>query len=88
MIDSAKQEDARVRHKINSEIGAFFDEKAAAFVERTLAEEKNLDLVVIGTHGRKGWRRAVLGSGAVQIVRESHLPVLLIPGVDRSGPPR
>lgn len=50
--------------------------------------EWGADLVVIGTHGRKGWRRAVLGSGAVQIVRESHLPVLLIPGVDRSGPPR
>ena len=44
LIESAKQDDARVRHKVNAEIGAFFDEKAAAFVERTLAEEKNPEI--------------------------------------------
>src|SRR5688572_1250613 len=44
LIESAKQDDARVRHKINSEIGAFFDEKAAAFVEQTLANEKNPEI--------------------------------------------
>ena len=44
LIESAKQEDARVRHKITSEIGAFFDEKAAAFVEQSLAKEKNPEI--------------------------------------------
>jgi aminopeptidase N len=44
LIDSAQQDDARVRHKITSEIGAFFDEKAAAFVERAVAEEKNPEI--------------------------------------------
>lgn len=37
------------------------------------------DLVVMGTHGRRGWRRLVLGSVAEHFVRISTRPVLLIP---------
>jgi len=40
------------------------------------------DLVVVGTHGRRGIGRVVLGSGAEQIVRHSNLPVLVIRGHD------
>jgi len=36
------------------------------------------DLVVLGTHGRHGLARAVLGSEAEQIVRRSSVPVLLV----------
>jgi len=35
------------------------------------------DLVVIGTHGRRGLGRMLLGSGAEQIIRTSPLPVLV-----------
>lgn len=49
------------------------------------AAEWRADLVVVGTHGRRGWRRAVLGSGAGQIARESHVHVLLVPEGDRPG---
>jgi len=38
------------------------------------------DLVVLGTHGRHGLQRALLGSGAEQILREAPVPVLLVPG--------
>lgn len=38
----------------------------------------NADLIVIGTHGRRGVSRAVLGSDAEQVVRNAHIPVLLI----------
>ena len=37
------------------------------------------DLLVLGTHGRRGFRRLVLGSIAEQCVRNATLPVLLIP---------
>ncbi len=37
------------------------------------------DLLVLGTHGRRGFRRLVLGSIAEQCVRHASLPVLLIP---------
>ena len=43
------------------------------------ARDWNADLVVIGTHGRRGVRRALLGSGAEQIIREAPVSVLVIP---------
>jgi nucleotide-binding universal stress UspA family protein len=36
------------------------------------------DLVVVGTHGRTGFRRALLGSVAERVVRFSLVPVLTI----------
>jgi nucleotide-binding universal stress UspA family protein len=36
------------------------------------------DLVVLGTHGRHGIARAVLGSEAEQVVRRAAVPVLLV----------
>ena len=36
------------------------------------------DLIVIGTHGRRGLGRLLLGSDAEQIVRASPVPVLLV----------
>lgn len=38
------------------------------------------DLIVIGTHGRRGVRRLVLGSDAEQILRSAPTPVLLVRG--------
>jgi len=36
------------------------------------------DLVVVGTHGRSGLRRALLGSVAERVVRHASVPVLTI----------
>jgi nucleotide-binding universal stress UspA family protein len=49
---------------------------ASAIVET--ARKNNCDLIALATHGRSGLVRAVLGSVADAVVRESHLPVLLI----------
>ncbi len=38
----------------------------------------NADLVVVGTHGRRGFSRLLLGSGAEQIIRLAPVPVLTI----------
>lgn len=40
--------------------------------------EIGADMVVMGTHGRSGLARAVLGSVAEQVVRLSDVPVLLV----------
>jgi nucleotide-binding universal stress UspA family protein len=45
-----------------------------------LADEIDADLIVIGTHGRKGLARALLGSVAEKVVRTAHRPVTLIRG--------
>lgn len=42
------------------------------------AEELGADLIVMGTHGRKGLPRALLGSVAEKVVRTAHCPVLTI----------
>ncbi|MDR5839018.1 universal stress protein [Caballeronia sp. LZ034LL] len=39
----------------------------------------NADLLIMGTHGRKGFRRLILGSVAERCLRQATLPVLLIP---------
>ena len=45
------------------------------------ADDWKADLVVVGTHGRRGLGRMLLGSGAEQILRLARVPVLVI----RSG---
>lgn len=45
------------------------------------AEELHADLIVMGTHGRRGVSRLVLGSVAESVVRTAPCPVLLV----RSG---
>lgn len=52
-----------------------------AEVVATAAREWSADLIVVGTHGRRGVGRMLLGSGAEQIIRLAPVPVLVI----RSG---
>ena len=42
------------------------------------ATEQKVDLVVVGTHGRRGFARFVLGSVAERVVRTSTVPVLTV----------
>jgi nucleotide-binding universal stress UspA family protein len=42
------------------------------------AGDNNIDLVVLGTHGRKGIDRMLFGSTAEQIVRNAPCPVLSV----------
>ena len=42
------------------------------------ARKWNADLIVMGTHGRRGLRRLAMGSDAEVVVRESSVPVLLV----------
>jgi len=42
------------------------------------AANANADLIVMGTHGRRGIGRAVLGSVAESLLRAATLPVLLV----------
>lgn len=43
------------------------------------ARTGNYDLIVIGTHGRKGLQRALIGSVAEKVVRTAPCPVLVAP---------
>lgn len=43
-----------------------------------IAAKEEADLIVMGTHGRKGIDRILFGSVAERVVKNSHLPVLTI----------
>lgn len=44
-----------------------------------VARERKATYVVVGSHGRTGIRRAVMGSVAEAVVRASPIPVLVVP---------
>jgi nucleotide-binding universal stress UspA family protein len=45
--------------------------------------EHGIDMVVMGTHGRTGLDRVVIGSVAERVVRRSPVPVLTVRGVEQ-----
>lgn len=49
------------------------------------AGEWPADLIVCGTHGRRGITRLVLGSDAEYVVRHASVPVLLLRSAERKG---
>ncbi|HEX7043179.1 MAG TPA: universal stress protein [Burkholderiales bacterium] len=49
------------------------------------AKKWRADLIVMGTHGRRGVNRMVLGSDAEIVIRTSPVPVLLVRGTKQSG---
>ena len=57
-------------------------EPAASILE--VASEVDADLIVMGTHGRSGMSRALLGSVAEKILRSSPVPVLIVPGLHKA----
>ena len=46
------------------------------------AQAWEADLVVVGTHGRRGVSRVLLGSGAEQVLRLAPVPVLAVRATD------
>jgi nucleotide-binding universal stress UspA family protein len=42
------------------------------------ARERGVDLIIMGTHGRKGLEHAICGSVAENVVRHSETPVLTV----------
>ncbi len=51
-------------------------EPAAAIAQA--ASDQRADLILIGSHGRRGLRRLFLGSVAEHVVRVAHVPVLVV----------
>jgi nucleotide-binding universal stress UspA family protein len=43
-----------------------------------IAEQENVDMVIIATHGMTGWRNIAFGSVAEKVVKEAECPVLVL----------
>jgi nucleotide-binding universal stress UspA family protein len=48
------------------------------------AREQAMDVVVVGTHGRQGLGRLLIGSVAERVVREAPCPVIVIRGREKT----
>jgi nucleotide-binding universal stress UspA family protein len=49
------------------------------------ADEEAIDLIALGTHGRRGPSRVLLGSVAEEVVRRADAPVLTVRGTNEGG---
>jgi universal stress protein A len=47
-----------------------------------VAEEQRIDLIVIATFGKTGWRRLAFGSVTEKVVRLAPCPVLVVRGIE------
>jgi nucleotide-binding universal stress UspA family protein len=70
-----------ISHELMLRKGEIWEE-----LERTIAEKK-VDLIVVGTDGRQGLRKLVIGSVAEQIFRRATCPVLTVGPRSIDDPP-
>jgi len=78
----AAARDAARQAGFEAESGLIETETPLQRVAEAIAEEAShwgADLVMLGTHGRRGFQHLMLGSVAEQIARLSQAPVLLVP---------
>ena len=78
-----------MRERLSKELGALCEQISEVVAEPVLIDGQPLqalvdlsagaDLLVMGTHGRQGVARALLGSVAERVVRSAHCPVLTVP---------
>jgi nucleotide-binding universal stress UspA family protein len=89
LIEYATEEDgnrALAPSKRNAEtLGVGFETRFAEGRQMSVGEgivqicmETNCDLIIMGTHGREGIERLLLGSVAERVTRQAHVPVMLI----------
>jgi nucleotide-binding universal stress UspA family protein len=83
----AEAKDLAARNGVEVE-GAMVETQQQRVADRILeqAREWHADIIVMGTHGRRGFRHLVLGSDAEAVVHDAPVPVLLVKAVpeDRS----
>jgi nucleotide-binding universal stress UspA family protein len=74
-------------HIPGASVESMIVEDAPARAIVNTAKEMKADLIVMGTHGRHGWRRALLGSVTETVLHETERPVLTVtPNVLREKP--
>jgi nucleotide-binding universal stress UspA family protein len=81
-LERALTDQERDRFKASIDVQA----GTAADAIGAFAREKGVDLIVMGTHGRRGLAHMFLGSVAERVVRSAPCPVLTIRG-DRQAHP-
>ena len=76
--------DDAIERGIRTEYHLPHDVSAADAIE-ALAHEVGADVVILGTHGRTGLSRLMMGSVAADVVKKEGLPVILVGHVTKDG---
>jgi nucleotide-binding universal stress UspA family protein len=71
VADSGVEVETKLVENYNGRIGSVISEEAGKWLA---------DLLVIGTHGRKGINHLLMGSVAEGVMRTANMPVLLVRG--------
>lgn len=77
MLEAVVPPDKSVKYEHHLVLGVPADD-----IVRT-AEEQSADLIVIGTHGRTGLKRVLMGSVAEAVMRRASCPVLTLKQSDK-----
>ena len=80
MLEAVVPPDKSVRYEHRLVMGTAADDIVR------LADEEHVDLIVIGTHGRTGLKRVLMGSVAEAVMRRATCPVLTLKQSDKSPP--
>jgi nucleotide-binding universal stress UspA family protein len=84
MLEEVAEAQSIDLHRVPAETVVLRDLSAAGAITR-YAGEQAIDVVVMGTHGRRGLRHLLLGSVAEEVVRQSPCPVLTVPETMTTG---
>jgi nucleotide-binding universal stress UspA family protein len=70
-----------VKEKVPPEIEVVVNVEVGfpAEVINEFAQKNNIDLIVMATHGRRGFSRLMIGSVAEKTIRHSSVPLLILP---------
>lgn len=79
LADEVRDYVARHLPELGAEVDTRVVDKEPSHAILETADAVDADLIVMGTHGRTGWRRALIGSVAENVVRHSQRPVLCVP---------
>lgn len=95
-FEAGKQNAARAKQYLSRKVRAMKSQDIQASYQVVVGdpaqsimeftENAKIDLVVMTTHGRSGLRRAVMGSVADAVIRESGLPILVVRPQKHKGP--
>ena len=82
MIERAQREAEEQRKSLPADLDVKVEVISADGVAKAVAryaQQNDVDLIAMSTHGRTGFRHLALGSVAESVLRHSHLPVLCFP---------
>ena len=81
LVKKAKEYVAKVKLQAEAagiKAEAFVGEAEAHEAITKLAREENADMIILGSHGRTGMRRLLMGSVAEKVIGYAHCPVLVV----------